>query len=52
MIAAETNLPLIVAGPETPGAFDFVTLKSDIVQKLRAWHRRLGIERYRDEGDQ
>ena len=44
MIAAETKLPVIVAGPETPGAFDFVNLKSDVVAKLSAWHRHLGIE--------
>jgi len=43
LIAAETNLPLIVAGPETVGAFDFVNLKSNIVDKLKAWHRHLGI---------
>jgi hypothetical protein len=43
LVRAETNLPLIVAGPETPGAFDFVNLKSDIVEKLKSWHRHLGI---------
>jgi hypothetical protein len=43
LVQAETNLPLIVAGPETPGAFDFINLKSNIVEKLTTWHRHLGI---------
>jgi hypothetical protein len=42
LIAVETNLPLIVAGPETAGAFDFVNLKSDIPAKLAAWHSHIG----------
>jgi hypothetical protein len=45
LVRTETNLPLIVAGPETPGAFDFVNLKSNLIDKLKSWHRHLGIEK-------
>lgn len=37
------DVPVIVAGPETAGAFDFVNMKSDIPAKLRTWQQRLGI---------
>lgn len=37
------DVPVIVAGPETAGAFDFVNMKSDIPARLRAWQQRLGI---------
>lgn len=43
-LRAETAVPLIVAGPETAGAMDFVNMKSDIPAKLRDWLLRIGIE--------
>ncbi len=47
MVATVTDLPTIVAGPATDGAFDFVNMKSDIPAKLRAWCSHLGIEEYK-----
>lgn len=41
------DLPVIVAGPECPGAWDSVNMKSDIPVKLRAWHQHMGIEAIR-----
>jgi len=38
------GLPVIVAGPPTLGAFDYVNMKSDLPAKLRRWLNVAGVQ--------